>query len=186
MAVELSPEVIAASTSMTANGLYPTRMPLPLARNLFGGLVADSGGQDASDNFFISTNPIALLGGFAESGGADRAPTVYWEFDIPPNYVAGEDLTIAVKGHLTGGGTLHTRHQVDVRVWKPDETNGDAVQIGTLTDTALAKGAVQTFSCDVTGAGLQPGGALLISVGFWYNSTGGDDLEASVYAVIVS
>lgn len=168
------------------NGLWPARMPLPLARNLFGGLVADAADQDASDNFFINTGPIALCSGYAEAAGATRDCSAYWELDLPQNYVAGEDITVTVKAHVSGGGTLGATHSLITTVWKPTEDGTSNVELVANNDTALAKGAVATYAATVPGATLAPGGSLLLNVEAFFNNASGGDLQTKVYAVIVS
>ncbi len=181
--VEIDPNGFAMRNPNAANGLWPFRMPLPLARNLFGTVVAPFSEQDNTDNFFYGTNPIALFSGIA-SAGQTRDATAAWELDIPQAYVAGEDITLTVKAHATGDGTLGATKQVVVTVFTSPEDGGGA-EVLYSESQILVKGAVEDYVFTIPGATLSPGDAPLLCVEAFFSAEG-SSLEAAIYAVVVS
>lgn len=181
--ITVDPNGFAMRNPNSPNGLWPFRLPLTLARNLFGTVVLNFEEQDNSDNFFYGTNPVALFSGIANAGQT-RDAVATWELDIPQCYTAGEDVLITIKGHATGPGTLGTTKQMALTVWSSPEDGGGVVTI-LSENQELTKGAVESYVFTIPGETLAPGDALLVAVEAWFSATGAD-LEAAIYAVVVS
>lgn len=158
----------ALRTSNAASGLSVTRLELIEFKNVDGTTLsasASSGKFGLAQTLGTSEN---LAGETAQNNTkTDAAMTT---FVLPPNYVAGQDVTVTVNAKLAGSGTPGTK-TIAVAAYESSQAGVDGANL-----VATAAAALSTSNADypfvISGAALVPGDEVQISVTAVIQETG--------------
>jgi hypothetical protein len=165
-----------------ANGLFATPLPMLAWKNTDGTTLAAA----ASAGKFGMTVTLAtaafLLGEVANTN--TKTDDALQEFDLPPWYVAGSNLTVNVNASINGAGTPGTKTaQIKCYRTASDGTQGADIGPGT-TGAITVAGADIPFT--ITGTTLNPGDRVMFELEVVLQETGGTNINAKVNSARVS
>jgi hypothetical protein len=125
--------------------------------------LADMGiAETAGDHYLVLATDVITL--YSEVANNETETSVsYFQFILPPEYVAAGDVKIRIKHQLTGAGTDGAGGStVDFEAWEQDGNGVTGSDLVTTTATTTTKGSWATTDFVVTAAGLVAGDILNI------------------------
>jgi hypothetical protein len=166
------------------NGMPATPLKLTDALSDDTGTATHDGGGATPHTPTIDTNAIVLRGTAADSNTATDIS--YFEMNLPPEYVAGEDVIVTAYAELVGTGTVGATKTIDFSVYRQSTAGAVGADICATAAQALADAnAAKAFT--VTGTTLSPGDKLILKMTTAVQETVGDNtLLAQINAIIVS
>lgn len=150
------------------NGLVPVSLPLMQGRTVAGAVLAAAA---AAGVFGFNSTPgtvLTLLGESAQNN--TKTDVVMYEFQLPANYVAGEDLTVTINAGFSGSGTAGTK-TVDASVYVIADTGAQGADLVSTNAQTIASTAAD-YAFVVNGDTLAPGARVLIRVTVVLQETG--------------
>jgi hypothetical protein len=174
-----------ARASLTEDALQPYRIPLA---SVLGADGADLAITETAGDFYrnIGTNQLLILGEVSNGTvGADLEVSVGWfEFQLPPEYVAGGDISIQAGVDVTGAGALGTC-TIDFSAYLQNPITGAVgSDLVTTNATAISKTeGLKTFV--VTPTGLVAGNLLIIKMTTSVDNTDSTAIQAQISALNV-
>lgn len=171
-------------TSNNANGLASTALPLTEGKNSDGSVLAAAA---SSGKFGITTTigTSEVLSGEVANNNT-KTDTVMFEKILPPNYVAGQDITLTVDARIIiGAGTAGSTKSLTATAYKKaaDGTEGAnliATAAATLTNSIVGDAFV------ITGTTLNPGDNLIIKLVVALQETASSAINAEIESVTLS
>lgn len=174
-----------ARSSLTEDALQPYRIPLS---SVLGADGADLAITETAGDFYrsIGTNQLLILGEVSNGTvGADTEVSVGWfEFQLPPEYVAGGDISVQAGVDITGTGALGTC-TIDFSCYKQNAITGAVgTDLVTTAATAISKTeALKAFV--VTPTGLVAGDLLIFKMTTSVDNTDSTAIQAQISALNV-
>lgn len=174
-----------ARSSLTEDALAKYRIPLS---SVLGADGADLAITETAGDFYrsIGTNQLLILGEVSNGTvGADTEVSVgYFEFQLPPEYVAGGDISISAGVDVTGAGALGTC-TIDFSAYLQNPTTGAVgSDLVSTAATAISKTeALKTFV--VTPTGIVAGDLLIIKMTTSVDNTDSTAIQAQISALNV-
>jgi hypothetical protein len=159
-----------ARTDLTAETSVRYQTSLMCCRNANGSVITPSGG---TGNFAIWNDGwgggyLCLVGNQAK--GATKTDTMSFEFPLPPEYVAGDDVKLVAAAAFSVGGTPGTC-TIDAEVYEvADDTTTGSDLCQTAAQNLTTSVADYTFV--VNASNLAPGDRLLVFVRTSVQETG--------------
>jgi hypothetical protein len=162
---------LTASDNDTATGLPSTGIQISLlsARNTDGSVIAAAAASGKFGCSITLGTSEQLVGEAAESN--TKTDDALFEFRIPDNYVAGQNLTATVNAQVAGTGTPGTK-TVQVKAYAKANAGTLGANIGPGTATAITTSAAD-YAFTITGTGLVPGQMLVLELESVLQETGG-------------
>lgn len=184
LAVDIPAGSIARS-ELVEDALQPFRIPLA---SVLGADGADLAITETAGDFYrsIGTNQLLILGEVSNGTvGADTEVSVGWfEFMLPPEYVAGGDIVIRAGVDVVGSGAVGTcTIDFEARV-----QNGLTGAVGSdLVSTAATAISATQANKDfvVTPTGLVPGDLLIIKMTTSVDNTDSTAIQAQISTLSV-
>jgi hypothetical protein len=106
------------------------------------------------------------------------------EYYIPASYIAGTNLTVTVNASITGSGTLTTK-TAQIKAYKTAANGTQSADISATGATAMtAAGADIAFT--ITGATLNPGDKLVLSLTTVLTETASSGMVANINSIRIS
>ena len=174
-----------ARSSLTEDALAKYRIPLS---SVLGADGADLAITETAGDFYrsIGTNQLLILGEVSNGTvGADTEVSVgYFEFQLPPEYVAGGDISIQAGVDVVGSGAVGTC-TIDFSAYLQNGTSG-AIGSDLVTTAATAISAtagLKTFV--VTPTGLVAGDLLIFKMTTSVDNTDSTAIQAQISALNV-
>lgn len=162
------------------NALAAHRIPLA---SVLGADGADLAITETAGDFYrnIGTNQLLILGEVSNGTvGADTEVSVGWfEFQLPPEYVAGGDISIRAGVDVVGTGALGTC-TIDFSAYLQNKTSGAVGSdlVSTAAQAISATAALLTFV--VTPTGLVAGDLLIIKMTTSVDNTNSTAIQAQI------
>lgn len=175
--------VVDSTLLPSANGLFPTAVPLLHARNSDGSVLAASA---ASGKFGVSVSlgtSIFLISEAANS--STKTDTAMFDVVLPRNYVAGTNITLTANAqYVLGSGTVGT-HTLALHLYRTakDGTQGSDLVATSATNVAATAGDI---AFTVTGTTLLPGDRLIITAVEVIQDTGGSNITSQLNSLRIS
>ncbi len=169
-----------ARSSITEDALQPYRIPLA---SVLGADGADLAITETAGDFYrsIGTNQLLILGEVSNGTvGADTEVSVGWfEFQLPPEYVAGGDISIRAGVDVVGAGALGTC-TIDFSAYLQNKLTG-AVGSDLVTTAATAISATEAYKTFVvTPTGLVAGDLLIVKMTTSVDNTNSTAIQAQI------
>lgn len=154
----------------SANGLYsPTHLRLIDFKNLDGTTLAAAA---SAGKFGLSDTPGTSEGLTGEAAqGNTKTDDAMTEFQLPSNYVAGQNINVVVNAKYAGAGTPGTKTVVAKAYRKLNDGTESANLIATAAQAVTTSPVDYTFV--ITGTTLVPGDVVAIVVEAVLQETGG-------------
>ena len=165
---------------LAEEALVPYRIPLA---SVLGADGADLAVTETAGDFYrnIGTNQLLILGEVSNGTvGADTEVSVgFFEFQLPPEYVAGGDISIRAGVDVVGTGALGTC-TIDFEAYLQDKLTG-AVGSDLVTTAAAAISATQAYKTFVVNpTGLVAGDLLIIKMTTSVDNTNSTAIQAQI------
>lgn len=182
---DIAAGAVIARSKLATNTLQAYRVPLA---NVLGADGADLAITETAGDFYrsIGTNQLLILGEVSNGTvGADVEVSVGWfEFQLPPEYVAGGGVSIQAGVDVVGAGALGTC-TIDFEARLQNAITGAVgADLVTTAATAISKTeALKTFT--VTPTGLVPGDVLVIKMTTSVDNTDSTAIQAQISALNV-
>lgn len=173
-----------ASQAIGASGLVPTSLPLLNARNITGAAL----GAAAAANVFGYTITLATFAGLvSEAANSNaKADAALLEYVLPPNYVAGQNITVTINTTITiGGGTLSVK-TIGLNAYKAANAGTQGADICATTPITIPSNAATDNVFTITGTGLVPGDKLYLKPTLSLTETGASAVTATINSIRVS
>lgn len=169
-----------ARADLIEDALQPYRIPLS---SVLGADGADLAITETAGDFYrsIGTNQLLILGEVSlGTVGADTEVSVGWfEFQLPPEYVAGGDISIRAGVDVTGAGALGTC-TIDFSAYLQNKLTG-AVGSDLVATAATAISATEAYKTFVvTATGLVAGDLLTIKMTTSVDNTDSTAIQAQI------
>lgn len=174
------PDDTIARADLVEDALQPYRIPLS---SVLGADGADLAISETAGDFYrnIGTNQLLVLGEVSNGTvGADTEVSVGWfEFQLPPEYVAGGDISIRAGVDVTGAGALGTC-TIDFSAYLQNKLTGAVGSdlVSTAAQNISATEAFKTFV--VTPTGLVAGDLLTIKMTTSVDNTNSTAIQAQI------
>ena len=171
---------LVARADLVEDALQAYRIPLS---SVLGADGADLAITETAGDFYrsIGTNQLLILGEVSNGTvGADTEVSVGWfEFQLPPEYVAGGDISIRAGVDVVGAGALGTC-TIDFSAYLQDKTAGTVGSdlVSTAAQNISATAALKTFV--VTPTGLVAGDLLIIKMTTSVDNTNSTAIQAQI------
>lgn len=148
------------SSGLAASGLIAQQLPLTDAMTAAGVFLTASAGAGV---FGVSLTPGTSVALASEAASANtKTDTAVFEYVLPGNYIAGQNVTVTVNTNSAGAGTPTTQ-TVQAKAFKvADDGTQGADLIGASAATITSSKAAYTFT--IPGTGLVAGTHLMIEV----------------------
>jgi hypothetical protein len=146
--------------SGTANGLFANQIPLSGGVTPTGVPMTATPGVGTFGVSFAGGASVALTGETTSSNS--KTDTVYFDFFMPPSYVAGNNFTVTVNCQVAGAGTL-TVQTVNAHVYLISNAGAASADLTSIGAQSLGVTPTDVFF-PVTGTTVSPGSHLSISV----------------------
>lgn len=175
-----SPEL--QDVAVGANGLAATRLKLLDAFAQDGAPLAAAA---AAGDFGVTCTPGTVLQLISEvAQNNTKTDKALWEFVLPPEYVAGQNINLNIHAEINGSGTAGTK-TVDFSVYEQALAGTGTVDL-CATDAQAIAAADAGYDFTVTGTDLAPGDSLLIVATIVLQETVNTALTAVINSVTVS
>lgn len=169
-----------ARSGLAEDALQAYRIPLA---SVLGADGADLAITETAGDFYrsIGTNQLLILGEVSNGTvGADTEVSVGWfEFQLPPEYVAGGDISIRAGVDVVGSGALGTC-TIDFSAYLQSKTAGTVGSdlVSTAAQAISKTEAFKTFV--VTPTGLVAGDLLIIKMTTSVDNTDSTAIQAQI------
>ena len=157
---------------------------IPINRLMAADGVALAIAETAGDHYLsLSANVITLLGEIANNN--TKTDVSYFQFILPSEYVAAEDVRIRVKHQATGAGTLGATKTIDVEAY--EQTGNGAVGSDLVTTAAqtVTKSVWATSDFVVTATNLVAGDILIVKLTTAIQETAIANIQVQVDGIAV-
>lgn len=172
-----------ASGTINASGLQTRPLPLTQARNITGAALAAAAAANVFGYSITLATSFALVTEAANSNTKTDAAML--EFVVPPEYIAGQNLTVTVNvGVVIGSGTLTTK-TVAVNAYRTVAAGTQAADICATTAITLTSNAATDYAFTITGTSLVPGDRIVLKVTVAITETAASNVTAVVNSVRV-
>ena len=151
-----------ASQTINASGLITTPVQLSEFRNITGAALAAA----AVAGVFGYTATLGTFDGLVTEAANNNTKTdaAMYEYVIPPDYIAGQNLTVNVNTTITiGSGTLSAK-TVQVKAYPITAAGVMSADIGPGAATTIAANTATTTPFTLTGTNLVPGQRVMLEV----------------------
>lgn len=176
------PALFSGSQAVGANGIAETPLRLLDAFCQDG---APMQAAAAAGDFGVTCTPGTVLQLIGEAANNNtKTDKALWEFALPSNYVAGQDLALIVNAELNGAGTAGTK-TIDASVYRQARDGTGTVDL-CATDAQNLAAAAGDFTFAVTGATLNPGDVILVVVTIALQETAASALNAVINSARVA
>lgn len=178
---EAGPKI--SSAPINASGLQTRPLSLTHARNITGAALAAAAAANVFGYSITLATSFALVTEAANSNAKTDAAML--EFVVPPEYVAGQNLTATVNvGVVIGAGTLSVK-TVAVNAYRTVAAGTQAADICATTAITLTSNSATDYAFTITGTTLLPGDRLVLKVTVAITETAASNVTALVNSVRV-
>lgn len=164
------------------NGLAPIRVNAFHWKNSDGSAVAAAASAGKFGYAITLGTSLALVGEAANNN--TKTDIAITEVVLPPNYIAGQDITVTVNGQYAGAGTL-TVKTVAVAAYRTADDGTEAASLVATAAQNLTNAAAETAFV-VTGATLHPGDRLALKLTMVLTETAASATTGQVNSVRLS
>lgn len=180
------PKVAAANFLLTGatqgtNGMVSTRFPMFQVKNNDGTTLATAASAGKFGLAYVSGTSMVLNGEAASLN--TKTDDAAFELVLPPNYVAGQNITVTVNAQTVGAGTLSVK-TLGVSANKISTAGAAGANLGPVTQNLT--GAATDLAYTITGATLNPGDVVAFKVETVLTETAGVSTNAQVNSIRVS
>ena len=165
----------------TANGLTATPLRFSEFKNTDGSALAASAASGKfGQSITLGTSQFMVSEAANNNTKTDDA---ICEYVLPPNYVAGQNITVTVNASITGSGTLSTK-TANIKAYLNANNGTQGSNLGPGASAITAAGADIAFV--IAGSGLAPGNKLTFELETVLTETASSNMVANINSVRVS
>ncbi|NOG73764.1 hypothetical protein [Roseicella sp. DB1501] len=172
----------ASSQAQGANGLYATTLRLSEFKNTDGSALS-AAASAGKFGFGVTLGANFNLVSEAANNNSKTDDAVF-EYILPSNYVAGQNLTVTVNAATSGAGTLSVK-TAQVKAFRIAADGTAGADIGPGAATAITSGGAD-IAFTVTGTTLNPGDKVLLQLETVLTETAASATFAKINSVRVS